>query len=632
MIRVGAVALVLLLAAGVMPAAAQDFEVAVLQDTGPAHNRINLAILGDGYRTQDQSKLLQDAQNLLSTLFSRSPYREYRGLFNATLVHVVSRENGADNGSYGAVRDTALDANFRCFNVDRLLCVSNSKAYQIAAKHVPAYTFVLVLVNDPMYGGSGGPIAVSSTHPSAALITTHELGHTISGLADEYETPYPGYPACSSTRDCSEPNATLRNTRSTLKWSHWVSQSTPIPTPKNAGHAGVGLFEGARYLSKDIYRPVENACLMRSLEHHGCPVCSEAMALSYWNRVSPIDGIAPASSVSVRSCDPRTFSVQVPALDQPPLTYSWTLNGSALPDLTGPEVVFPAGTLPPGNHRLSVVVTDPSTLVRRDPGGLTIDEAIWNVSVSSCSLGTFCSSGAQCDSGFCVDGVCCESACTDQCAACNVASSPGFCVPVAGPPSGGRAPCTSNGSICGGTCDGVVANRCSYPSAARCREASCINDALSPEAFCDGAGRCPQELLPCEHGCEDAQCQPECVGDEQCAEMEICVEGSCHPDPGGGEDEEPPSTPDPEEPPSEPVPGEPPSEPDPGEPPSEPDPGEPPSEPDPGEGDDGGGGGGATPRGASGCGCTSGPPSVLGLAALALTLLRRRRPWAGGRA
>jgi hypothetical protein len=43
--------------------------------------------------------------------------------------------------------------------------------------------------------------------------------------------------------------------------------------------------------------------------------------------------------------------------------------------------------------------------------------------------GSACGFAADCQSGFCVDGVCCNSPCTGVCEACNL--SPGSCVPVA---------------------------------------------------------------------------------------------------------------------------------------------------------------------------------------------------------
>src|SRR5450759_187470 len=38
-----------------------------------------------------------------------------------------------------------------------------------------------------------------------------------------------------------------------------------------------------------------------------------------------------------------------------------------------------------------------------------------------------CSCDAECQTGFCVDGICCTSACTETCKACNLASSLGVC-------------------------------------------------------------------------------------------------------------------------------------------------------------------------------------------------------------
>ena len=41
--------------------------------------------------------------------------------------------------------------------------------------------------------------------------------------------------------------------------------------------------------------------------------------------------------------------------------------------------------------------------------------------------GQVCAAGAECSSGNCVDGYCCNSTCTTACKACNVAGSLGTC-------------------------------------------------------------------------------------------------------------------------------------------------------------------------------------------------------------
>jgi hypothetical protein len=45
--------------------------------------------------------------------------------------------------------------------------------------------------------------------------------------------------------------------------------------------------------------------------------------------------------------------------------------------------------------------------------------------------GTMCAVGAQCQSGNCVDGVCCNTACNGTCESCNVMGSAGTCTPYA---------------------------------------------------------------------------------------------------------------------------------------------------------------------------------------------------------
>ncbi|WP_245591992.1 choice-of-anchor A family protein [Cystobacter fuscus] len=77
--------------------------------------------------------------------------------------------------------------------------------------------------------------------------------------------------------------------------------------------------------------------------------------------------------------------------------------------------------------------------------------------------GSTCSSATNCLSGSCVDGVCCNTSCTEQCMACNVPGSVGTCSPVTGAPVGDRPACAAGDSVCGGSCDGTGAS-CSHPT------------------------------------------------------------------------------------------------------------------------------------------------------------------------
>jgi hypothetical protein len=53
-----------------------------------------------------------------------------------------------------------------------------------------------------------------------------------------------------------------------------------------------------------------------------------------------------------------------------------------------------------------------------------------------------CITAAECETGFCADGLCCDTACTGQCEACDVAGQLGTCTGVKGVPRGARSECS----------------------------------------------------------------------------------------------------------------------------------------------------------------------------------------------
>jgi hypothetical protein len=150
--------------------------------------------------------------------------------------------------------------------------------------------------------------------------------------------------------------------------------------------------------------------------------------------------------------------------------------------------------------------------------------------VSGGAQGDPCLTAAECDSGFCADGRCCDAACAGQCEACDLAGSLGTCGPVAGAPHGDRTPCTSDGSACGGACDGVLRPACAYPgSSVPCREASCTDAVAVLAATCQGNGACPaeqtQRCAPAE--CDGDRCGGGCALDTDCQAGQYCAAGVC---------------------------------------------------------------------------------------------------------
>jgi hypothetical protein len=145
--------------------------------------------------------------------------------------------------------------------------------------------------------------------------------------------------------------------------------------------------------------------------------------------------------------------------------------------------------------------------------------------------GAACSTTDQCLSGFCTDGVCCNSACNGQCQACNVSTFVGTCSPVTGVPHAPRMPCSSDGSMCGGSCDGMNLTSCAYPTSS-CRAPSCAGGVATLAASCDGAGSCPsvvtKSCAPLTCNAAGSACANSCASDTDCASGNYCdSNGQC---------------------------------------------------------------------------------------------------------
>jgi hypothetical protein len=108
--------------------------------------------------------------------------------------------------------------------------------------------------------------------------------------------------------------------------------------------------------------------------------------------------------------------------------------------------------------------------------------------------GRKCTKNEQCTSTHCVDGYCCDVACTGQCEACDILSQPGKCSPspAGDTPHGARTPCSgSGGAACGGTCDGNNRAACGYPAMGKpCADRSCSGNMYVPTPTCNGNGSC----------------------------------------------------------------------------------------------------------------------------------------------
>ncbi|MFO0741814.1 MAG: hypothetical protein U0270_38315 [Labilithrix sp.] len=197
--------------------------------------------------------------------------------------------------------------------------------------------------------------------------------------------------------------------------------------------------------------------------------------------------------------------------------------------------------------------------------------------------GVQCADGKTCQSGLCIDGVCCAEKCDGVCEKCNMAGALGVCSAVpegqdpdkeclpaplpdagappadaggdgstdggddagdAGEPADAAPPApsfdlpdggypTTNESACAGKCNGKRA--CAYPkNDTSCGPSFCGNTSTEARAVCDGAGHCTYETGTCTaYACpsKSAGCKTACAAPEDCLETHFCegATGVCKP-------------------------------------------------------------------------------------------------------
>lgn len=140
-----------------------------------------------------------------------------------------------------------------------------------------------MLVNSDKYGGGGilNSYNLTTCHQKwFKPVVVHEFGHSFAGLADEYAYEQEQIPMYPHDVEPWEKNiTTLADFHG--KWENMIDKKTKIPTPlskkEKEAVSKVGVFEGAGYSVKGVYRGVQD-CRMRINETpEFCPVCKKAL-------------------------------------------------------------------------------------------------------------------------------------------------------------------------------------------------------------------------------------------------------------------------------------------------------------------------------------------------------------------
>ena len=235
--------------------------------SGTPAEKIDVAIVAEGYTAEEMEMFYADAQTAMEAILKHEPFGQYKDRFNFVAVALESQDSGVSVPGEGEWKDTALKAHFNTFYMDRYLTTLRLKNMHDRLCGVP-YEHIVILANTDTYGGGGiynSYTLTTAHHPAFKPVVVHEFGHSFAGLADEYyyddqyvEYYYPG------TEPWEQNITTLADFGS--KWKDML----------DAGEAE--LLEGAGYQSKGVYRPAKDCRMHTNRPDSFCPVCQRAIA------------------------------------------------------------------------------------------------------------------------------------------------------------------------------------------------------------------------------------------------------------------------------------------------------------------------------------------------------------------
>ncbi len=258
---------------------------------GDPKDCIDVAIVAEGYTAEQAEDFYADARRGVESILSYAPFDKYADKFNFIAVALPSQDSGVSVPSDGVWKNTALGSNYDTFYSERYLTTLNVKQMHDCLCGIP-YEHIAILANCDTYGGGGifnTYTLTTSKNKDFPTVIIHEFGHSFAGLADEYyyddqysEYYYPGF------EPWEQNITTLENFGE--KWADMLLEGTAVPTaPMDdaslwqsiasgaCADSFVGVYEGAGYQSKGVYRPFPD-CRMKTLSADiFCPVCQRAI-------------------------------------------------------------------------------------------------------------------------------------------------------------------------------------------------------------------------------------------------------------------------------------------------------------------------------------------------------------------
>ncbi len=278
-----------------------DILIRSLKPTAPQHRyllksgspaeKIDVAIVAEGYTADEMDDFYNDALVAMEAILAHEPFGTYRDRFNFVAVGLESKDSGVSVPREGLWKDTAVGSNYDTFYMDRYLTTTSVNMMHDKLCGIP-YEHLVILANTDTYGGGGifnSYTLTTAKHPAFKPVVVHEFGHSFAGLGDEYfyddqyvEYYYPG------SEPWEQNITTLHDFDS--KWNDMLPVVIQVPTevPEDdiwktiadgaSADSFIGVYEGAGYQSKGVYRPYPDCRMKTNAAPAFCPVCRRAIS------------------------------------------------------------------------------------------------------------------------------------------------------------------------------------------------------------------------------------------------------------------------------------------------------------------------------------------------------------------
>lgn len=262
---------------------------------GPSADKFDIVFMGDGFTSAQQGDFNTLVADYFKAMFTYengtldNVLAELQDALNVYRVNMNSTDAGVtvytcgENASCTA--QTAVNRNtpFKMRYSGCWDCCWMAKSGDTDSKINAALTavglagaeYVVMILNQSGFGGCSYGSVLSVTKSTSNNVLFHELGHSVGGLADEYDRP-----GCFSGSEPSSRNVSTNV--ATDKWKLFAKNPITTGNPPEYNVSQTGAFEGARYKDQCIYRPSTNSTMRGNTSLHNPPSYDE-----FWVRNKP---------------------------------------------------------------------------------------------------------------------------------------------------------------------------------------------------------------------------------------------------------------------------------------------------------------------------------------------------------